>query len=293
MLAELNYRNLDDEPAFTGRNTTTEFLARVVFDRIVAAIGRGELGAGARAVESMRVTLHESHVASAVVRGARQRGALIVAAERAGQALTFVVPGDLETRTGGYGYDRRIVAGLRERGWSRGRACRWTAASRFRPAAAREASRRERWRRFRTAATVLVDGLALGVAARRSGARERERLHSSRSSTIRWRRDRPRSARGGCARGQRAARARRRPVRSSSPVAATAAALARYGVARDRIAVVEPGTDRAPLAREAQSRPAGADAAEVALLCVATLTPRKGTTCCFARSRRFRTGAGG
>ena len=68
-LAVLNYRNLDEEPAFTGRNTTTEFLARVVFDRIVAAIGRGELGPGARGVESICVTLHESHVASASFSG--------------------------------------------------------------------------------------------------------------------------------------------------------------------------------------------------------------------------------
>jgi 6-pyruvoyltetrahydropterin/6-carboxytetrahydropterin synthase len=68
-LGALNYRNLDDEPAFAGRNTTTEFLAKVVFDRIAAAIARGELGAGARAVESMRVTLHESHVASAGFEG--------------------------------------------------------------------------------------------------------------------------------------------------------------------------------------------------------------------------------
>jgi 6-pyruvoyl-tetrahydropterin synthase len=65
----LNYRNLDDEQAFTGRNTTTEFLARVVFDRIADAIGRGELGPGARAVASVRVTLHESHVASASFEG--------------------------------------------------------------------------------------------------------------------------------------------------------------------------------------------------------------------------------
>src|SRR5215208_1507679 len=64
-LAALNYRNLDEEPAFAGRNTTTEFLARVVFERIVEAIARGDLGAGARGVESARVTLHESHVASA------------------------------------------------------------------------------------------------------------------------------------------------------------------------------------------------------------------------------------
>ena len=64
-LAALNYRNLDEEPAFAGRNTTTEFLAREIFDRIKTAIGRGELGAGARGVERVRVTLHESHVASA------------------------------------------------------------------------------------------------------------------------------------------------------------------------------------------------------------------------------------
>jgi len=65
ILADLNFRNLDDVPAFAGCNTTTEFLARVVFDRLVAAIGRGELGPGARAIEHVRVTLHESHVASA------------------------------------------------------------------------------------------------------------------------------------------------------------------------------------------------------------------------------------
>jgi 6-pyruvoyl-tetrahydropterin synthase len=64
-LADLNYRNLDDVAEFTGRNTTTEFLARIIFDRVAAAIGRGELGEAARGVESVRVTLHESHVASA------------------------------------------------------------------------------------------------------------------------------------------------------------------------------------------------------------------------------------
>jgi 6-pyruvoyltetrahydropterin/6-carboxytetrahydropterin synthase len=65
ILAGLNYRNLDEEPSFTGRNTTTEFLARVVFDRLAAAIRHGDLGRGARGVESLRVTLHESHVAAA------------------------------------------------------------------------------------------------------------------------------------------------------------------------------------------------------------------------------------
>ena len=65
ILGSLSYRNLDDEPSFAGRNTTTEFLARVVFDRLVSAISNGDLGAGGRAVESIRVTLHESHVAAA------------------------------------------------------------------------------------------------------------------------------------------------------------------------------------------------------------------------------------
>ena len=65
VLGDLNYRNLDEVPEFHGRNTTTEFLARVVFDRIVDRVRRGDLGAAARGVDSVRVTLHESHVASA------------------------------------------------------------------------------------------------------------------------------------------------------------------------------------------------------------------------------------
>jgi 6-pyruvoyltetrahydropterin/6-carboxytetrahydropterin synthase len=69
VLSDLGYRNLDEEPSFKGRNTTTEFLARVVFDRIAQAIRRGDLGPDARGVESLRVTLHESHVASAAFDG--------------------------------------------------------------------------------------------------------------------------------------------------------------------------------------------------------------------------------
>jgi 6-pyruvoyl-tetrahydropterin synthase len=69
ILNELNYRNLDDDPAFTGRNTTTEVLARTVFDRMAAAIAKGDLGAGGRSIESLRITLGESHVASASYEG--------------------------------------------------------------------------------------------------------------------------------------------------------------------------------------------------------------------------------
>ena len=69
ILGELNYRNLDDEASFKSKNTTTEVLARTVFDRIVAAIGRGDLGKSGKAIESVRVTLNESHVASASYEG--------------------------------------------------------------------------------------------------------------------------------------------------------------------------------------------------------------------------------
>jgi 6-pyruvoyl-tetrahydropterin synthase len=63
VLDALNYRNLDEVPEFTGRNTTTEFLARVVFDRMRAAIRAGSLGETARGLARMKVTLHESHAA--------------------------------------------------------------------------------------------------------------------------------------------------------------------------------------------------------------------------------------
>ncbi len=63
VLSELNFRNLDEETAFEGRNTTTEFLARVIFDRVAARIAAGELGPHADGLNSLKVTLHESHVA--------------------------------------------------------------------------------------------------------------------------------------------------------------------------------------------------------------------------------------
>lgn len=63
VLAELNYRNLDEESAFAGQNTTTEFLARAIFERMAARIQAGELGAAARGVDALKVCLNESHVA--------------------------------------------------------------------------------------------------------------------------------------------------------------------------------------------------------------------------------------
>jgi 6-pyruvoyl-tetrahydropterin synthase len=63
VLADLNYRNLDDEPAFAGVNTSTEFLAKVIADRLAEKVHVGELGEGARDLAGITVVLHESHVA--------------------------------------------------------------------------------------------------------------------------------------------------------------------------------------------------------------------------------------
>jgi 6-pyruvoyl-tetrahydropterin synthase len=63
VVAELGYRNLDDEAPFAGMNTTTEALARVVADRLAERVHAGELGEGGRELEGLVVTLRESHVA--------------------------------------------------------------------------------------------------------------------------------------------------------------------------------------------------------------------------------------
>jgi 6-pyruvoyl-tetrahydropterin synthase len=63
ILGELSYRNLDDEPAFAGTNTTTELLAKVVADRLAERAKAGDLGDGARGLDGLAVTLRESHVA--------------------------------------------------------------------------------------------------------------------------------------------------------------------------------------------------------------------------------------
>jgi 6-pyruvoyl-tetrahydropterin synthase len=70
VLDALNYRNLDDMPEFEGENTTTEFLAREIHERLVTAIHAGKLGTGARGCSSLEVTLRESHVAWASYEGA-------------------------------------------------------------------------------------------------------------------------------------------------------------------------------------------------------------------------------
>jgi 6-pyruvoyl-tetrahydropterin synthase len=63
VLAELTYRNLDEEPALAGVNTTTEVLARVIADRLAERLLAGAMGEPARALDALVVTLHESHIA--------------------------------------------------------------------------------------------------------------------------------------------------------------------------------------------------------------------------------------
>ncbi|NRG16337.1 6-carboxytetrahydropterin synthase [Rhizobiales bacterium] len=70
ILAPLNYKNLDEVPEFSGKNTTTEFLTRHIFNRLSDAAKAEQLGRKAGEIATIRVTLHESHVARAWYEGA-------------------------------------------------------------------------------------------------------------------------------------------------------------------------------------------------------------------------------
>ncbi|RDD61382.1 6-pyruvoyl trahydropterin synthase family protein [Ferruginivarius sediminum] len=69
VLGEFNFHNLDDLPALKGANTTTEFMAKAVFDRLAARIGEGALGDDGHALTGLKVTLAESDVAWAAYEG--------------------------------------------------------------------------------------------------------------------------------------------------------------------------------------------------------------------------------
>ena len=69
IVAAINYRNLDELPEFEGINTTTEFLARHVFERMSAAARDGRLGPGSEGIAAIKVTLWESHIAWAAFEG--------------------------------------------------------------------------------------------------------------------------------------------------------------------------------------------------------------------------------
>lgn len=183
-------------------------------------------------------------------------------------SATFVVPGDLEARTGGYGYDREIVRGLEALGW-RVTIRRLDGSFPFPTAYARAHAVAE-LAAVPDGGLVLVDGLAFGVMADEA-AREATRLrlvalvhhplaleHGLEADT----------AAAFAASETRALACTRGVVVTSE---ATAAVLGRYGVTRDDVAVVMPGTEPAPLARGSLRHGGPAS-----LLCVASLVERKG-----------------
>jgi len=181
-----------------------------------------------------------------------------------GRHVSLVVPGSIDTRTGGYGYDREIVAGLQRRGWTvevheipgtfpfPSAGARTTAAAMLAsiPAGAR----------------VIVDGLALGALpdeASREAARLRlvALVHHPLADETGLTPD----ARASLEASERRALQATRHVVVTSPL--TARALDRFGVPPPSITVIEPGTDPAPQAR-------GSNGGVVELLCVATVVPQ-------------------
>jgi 6-pyruvoyltetrahydropterin/6-carboxytetrahydropterin synthase len=75
ILAPLAYRNLDELPELANQNTTTEFVARFIFEKMAARAAAGALGPGSKELTSIKVTLHESHIAWASYEGKlRSRG---------------------------------------------------------------------------------------------------------------------------------------------------------------------------------------------------------------------------
>ena len=185
--------------------------------------------------------------------------------------LTFLVPGDLSTRTGGYTYDRRILEELRNAGWHV-EVC--SLDSSF-PAPTSEAIRDAKavLAAIPDNSSVVIDGLALGCIP------EALRQESERLSLVALIHH-PLSLETGLA--ATTARNLRRSEQSALETVRrvivtsrwTARTLATYGVTEDRIRVVEPGVDRAP--RLPKSAAAVRVDSQLRMLCVGTLTPRKG-----------------
>ncbi|NJM13500.1 MAG: glycosyltransferase family 4 protein, partial [Synechococcaceae cyanobacterium SM1_2_3] len=187
------------------------------------------------------------------------------------KCVHFLIPGDPDTRTGGYLYDRRIMAGLAVLGW-RVELHRLSAAFPMLDAAALDQADAV-LAALPDQALAVIDGLALGamptVAARH---RNRLRLVALVHHPLALETGLTEAQRQQLYASEREALRQVRRVIVTSP--STARALADYGMSPEQCAVVVPGTDPAPLA-------AGSGRDELALLCVASLTPRKGHAVLF------------
>lgn len=193
------------------------------------------------------------------------------------RTLYFVVPGDIEAKTGGYGYDREIVAGLRRRGW-----CvqvvslpgRYPSPSDHERAAAANALAA-----IPDAACVLVDGLAFGVLpAEAAHERARLRLVALVHHPLGLETGIDAATAGRLLDSERTALTAALGVVVTS--SRTVSAVEALGVRPERIAVVEPGTNQAPVA-------SGSHGAAAHLLCVASLVPRKGHDTLFDALERL------
>jgi len=200
------------------------------------------------------------------------------AAVAGARSLEFLIPGDLQSATGGYGYDRRVIEGLRQLGW-RVNVGALDESFPFPTAAAIEQAESV-FARIPDGALVMVDGLALGampeVAARHA---RRVRLVALVHHPLALETGLSREAAAHLEQSERASLRSARHVFVTSE--ATAVALTPYEVERSRITVVVPGTDEVPArsggpVATVAPRAAATRDGVTRLLCVATLTPRKG-----------------
>jgi len=183
-----------------------------------------------------------------------------------GRALAFVVPGDLNTPTGGYAYDRRIVAELAALGWSIEVA---DIGNEFpRPSARALADARAKLLAVTKGTPIVVDGLAFGVMPEIAAAlRHDYPLLALVHHPLALETGIPPAEANEFRRRERAALAHAHHVIASSPSTGQRLA-ADYGVAPDRITVAVPGNDPRPLAR-------GSRDGTIALLGVGAVVPRK------------------
>jgi glycosyltransferase involved in cell wall biosynthesis len=181
-------------------------------------------------------------------------------------SVVLIIPGRLDTRTGGYLYDRRVAEGLRQRGWSV--EVRQLDESFPHPTKAALANAAEVVASLRDSACLLIDGLALGAMPE---IIEHEAVRLRIAALVHLPLGADVSIEPLLVRRLQAGEHRALAAAALIIVtgAATIAMLDRYDIARDRIVVVEPGTMRAPLARGSSGLP-------LQLLSVATVNPNKG-----------------